>query len=65
LRSPSRVWASRKEELDICILIIDSPSDTIVRLPISHRNGLSCRWLVPKFEPVCSTSFNLQPTKRM
>ncbi len=49
----------------MCMLIIDSPSETMVPLPMSHRNGLSWRWLVPKFEPVCSTLFSFQPTKRM
>ena len=49
----------------MCMLIIDRPSETIVPEPMLHRNGLSWRWLVPMFEPVCSTLFRFQPTLRM
>ena len=47
---------------DICVLIIDRPSDTIMPDPMLQRNGLSWRWLVPMFEPVCTTVFMFQPT---
>jgi hypothetical protein len=52
LLSPIFDSASRNDVGDICMFIIFSPSEIIVPLPILQRNGLSCFWSLPMFEPV-------------
>ena len=46
---------TRNEVLEKSAFMIDSPSETIVPVPIVLSNGLSCLTSAPKFEPVCSS----------
>lgn len=55
LCAPIAVGDSRKEVLEYSAFIRDSPSATMVPVPILLRKGLSCLTPVPKLEPVCST----------
>ena len=64
LRGPIDTRDRRKDVLEKSAFIMDSPSATIVPLPIEVRYGLSCPTSVPKFDPVCSTCDRSYPSQR-
>ena len=55
---------TRKDVLEKSALMIDSPSATIVPLPMELRYGVSCFTWVPKFDPVCTTCERSYPSQR-